>query len=325
MPKKKQTSPYFTFPEEFKIQCSCNSKKNVFYVCTYEKCEKCGLICPLCMFYKHSTHANYCIPIQVYKIEKLRPDRIQYLKQLKEYLIDKKEEITGIIDSQIQLIEDLENDNTLENLFNHNIFPKYSNPPKIQTEHIIKNKIFFENINAAVQEQIKNLLLIIEEMIFKLKNYFLNGKLVQICDNQLTTFDEFNPDESCKFKFTFKSKEPFVLAGVGYSFKMCEHLKLDGTISIQEVESKEYLLTEMEISSNQLKFSAFPDLTVVHFEPLKISKGIEYLVTFDYKAKSLFFSTKTIWLGNLKYNSMQFNISAGNQDTKKYVSHLWIN
>ena len=322
-------SSYFTFPKDFKKQCSCDSKENVYYFCRYEKCTKPDLICPLCMFHEHSNHANYCIPIQLYKIEKLKTDWITNLNKAKEYLIQKKEEIIKIFDSQIRLIEEIENATKIEELLHLDVFPKYSNPPKIITHHIIENISFLDTINTAIHKKSKELQSKIEEMVVELKQNYLDGKMIQILDKNPIKFDTFYAESPREIKFTIKSKKTFYLKGIGYSSSMTESLKSYGYISIQEMESKTYILGSRAMSSNQLKFSSFPNITVIFFdEYLKISKDIEYLVTIDYRyPRNYNYSTnqkEAVWIGNLKYDSIDFNISAGNQNKREYVSHLYI-
>ena len=99
-----------------------------------------------------------------------------------------------------------------------------------------------------------------------------------------------------------------------------------GVISIQEVQDKIFLLSNKKIASDQFKIASFPNITVIFFESLKIYKDIEYLVSLDIQFPNSYnyYSKNVVWLGNLKHNSMEFNISAENQHTKKYVNHLWI-
>ena len=317
-------SYYFTFPKEFKKQCSCNSQENVYYLCTYQECEKFGLICPLCMFYKHSTHADYCIPIQLYKIKELKNDSINYLNKIKAYLMKKKEEIIKIFDSQIELIKLLQTTKSIEKNLDFDILPRYSQPPKILFQHIVEDKAFLDNINTFIRTKIKNLQSKVEDINFDLKSFFMNGKLVQIFDKNPIKFDELSLDKPFELKFSFKSKEPFKLKGIGYSVKISKDLNSFGYISIQEVQSKNYVL-KSQLASNQHKSSFVPDVTVILFKPTKILKDLEYLVTVDYQYPNLTnVPKKVFWLGNLKSNSMVFNISAENQVTYKYVSHLWI-
>ena len=311
-------SPYFTFPQDFKKQCSCG-KENVYYLCSYEKCDK-FLICPLCMFKEHSDHAAFCLPIQLYKMEKLKADWIKNLNRTKEYLIQKKEEINKMLDSQIKLIEEIENASVMEQLVHLDVFPKYSTPPKI-----IENLNFLVTINNAIHKKNKDLLSKIEEIIAELKQNYLDGKLIQILNSNPIEFDSFYSDYPREFKFSFKSKEPFYLKGIGYSSKMTESLKSYGYISVQEMESKTYLLENMSMLSNQHTFSSLPNITFTFFDKhLKISKDIEYVVSIDYRNYNKSSNTTVVWMRNLKYDSMEFNISTGDESKKEYVSHLFI-
>ena len=164
-------SSYFTFPKDFKKQCSCG-KENVYYLCTYQECENFGLICPLCMFYKHLEHAKYCIPIQIYKIEKLQTNWITNLKEAKEYLIQKKEKINKMLDSQIKFIEEIENAANIEELMHLDVIPKYSYPPTIQDEHVIKNLTSLDLINIAIHSKSNDLRATIAEMVVELKQNY---------------------------------------------------------------------------------------------------------------------------------------------------------
>ena len=328
-------SSYFTFPKDFKKQCSCDSKENVYYFCTYYNCPKFGLICSLCMFYEHLNHASYCVPIQLYKIEKLKTNWMTNLKKTKEYLIQKKEEINKMLDEQIRFIEEIEKASEIEELLQLNAVPKYSNYPKIvNRQHTIENIDFLVTINNVVHKKNKDLQSKIEEIITELKQNYLDGKFIQILNRNPIKFESFSDYYPREFKFSFKSKEPFYLKGIGYSSEMTESLKSYGYISVQEKENQTYLLETKSMSSNQLKFSSLPNITFTFFDKyLKISKDIEYVVSIDYRRPedrnynrySQSSNSKTVvWMRNLKYDSMEFNISAGNQSGSEYVSHLFI-
>ena len=322
-------SSYFTFPKDFKKQCSCG-KENVYYFCTYEKCKKFGLICSLCIFYEHSDHARFCIPIQLYKIEKLNT---HWMTNFKEFLIQKKEEINKMIDEQIRFIEEIEKASTIEELLQLDVVPKYSTYPQIvNQQHIIKNISFLNNISTVVHENIKRLRSKIEEMLAELKQDFFYVKQIQILNRNPIQFDSFSDYYPCEFKFSFKSKESFYLKGIGYSSEITESLKSYGRISIQEMENEVYLLPPQSISDYQkVPFPSLPNIAVIFFNLyLKISKDKEYVVTIDYNCPRHYnygYSQqyKTVfWMGNLKYDSMEFNISAGNQSNREYISHLFI-
>ena len=243
-----------------------------------------------------------------------------------------------MLDEQIRFIEEIEKASTIKELIQLDVVPKYSTSPKIvNRQHTIENINFLVTINNVVHKKNKNLQSKIEEIIAELKQNYLDGKLIQILNSNPIQFDSFSERSSHEFKFSFKSKEPFYLKGIGYSAKMTESLKSYGYISVQEIKSKTYLLNNIRMSSNQLTFLSLPNITVLFFDTyLKISKDIEYVVSIDYEYPedhnynrnynySQRSNSKTVvWMGNLKHDTMEFNISAENGYKEKYVSHLFI-
>jgi hypothetical protein len=282
------------------------------------------------MFYEHLGHASFCVPIQLYKIEKLKTNWMTNLKKTKEYLIQKKEEINKMLDEQIRIIEEIEKTSSIEELIQLDVVPKYLTSPKIvNRQHTIENINFLETINNVVHRKNKDLQSKIEEIIAELKQNYLDGKLIQILNRNPIQFDSLSESYQSyphEFKFSFKSKEPFYLKGIGYSASMTEYLKEYGYVNVREKEKNTYLLYDKSISSNQLRFSSLPNITVLFFDKyLKISKDIEYEISIDYRNYSKSSSKTVVWMGNFKYDSMEFNISAGYQSWwSKYVSHLFI-
>ena len=305
-----------TFSDLVNQKCNCDSSLPLFFICTKRNCPKNGPICGKCLYFHHSTHASFCIPISLFRIDSFSKC-IDDAKEYKTNLDKAKVYIESIFNEETQFfgaVEKME-DNKTELLGKLNLIPKYDNPPFIREEHIISGGEINSSVLESIYQHHVDMYEKITNKILEIKPSFFKEKTIAIAAEpdsyRGTIFSNVNVTHILKFVMNTKEKDCY-LRGLGFDSRVFSEIRDSSfKLVIRRMDYEQQAI--IDVDPKPLVFID-PKLIYVNFvkiKPIKLIIGVDYEIYFERKTNVNHSKEELIIHGGLKVKDDDLKNFAG--------------